>query len=232
MARAKTKVSARRSYRQFCGLARALDVLGERWTLLIVRNLLLGPRRYSDLLEELPGITTNLLAQRLKDLEAERLIERVELGRPSPAVLYALTSTGETLEPALLELAKWGGRYLDRPHRDDRLDLGWALLSMKRRYRGGVTLRVHLAVVERHFAIELAPDAVVVKERVPESPDLVVRGDLSAMLDLLFLHRDPNELLASGRIGLEGSRAAFRRFLAAFPPSASPASLGRHENAR
>lgn len=204
-------------------MARALDVLGERWTLLILRNLLLGPRRYSDLLQELPGITTNLLAKRLKDLEAEGLIDKVHVGRPAPATLYGLAPAGESLEPALMELAIWGGRYLDQPHPDDRFDIGWALLSMRRRYRGGVELAVHLKVDERSFEIALAPERVTVKERVPPSPDLELSGDLRAVLDLLFLHRDPGKLLDSGRIAVKGSRADFRRFVAAFPPSQKPA---------
>ena len=153
---------ARRSYRQFCGLARALDVIGERWTMLILRNLLLGPRRYSDLLEELPGITTNLLAKRLKDLETEGLIQKVMLSRTTA---YALSEAGAALEPALMELAKWGGRYLERPHPDDRFDIGWALLSMKRRYRGGKELRVALHVGERVFDIQVQPSYVGVRNR-------------------------------------------------------------------
>ena len=90
---------SRRSYDQYCGLARALDVLGERWTLLVVRNLLLGPQRYSDLLRGLPGITTNLLAKRLKEMEAEGLIERAS--GASESVAYRLTPSGQALEPAL-----------------------------------------------------------------------------------------------------------------------------------
>src|SRR5215831_6402600 len=100
----------RRSYDQYCGVARSLDVVGERWTLLIVRNLLLGPRRYSDLLAELPGITTNLLAKRLKEMESAGLIEKHDQRRPGGAVVYALTATGAALEPVVMELGRWGGR--------------------------------------------------------------------------------------------------------------------------
>src|SRR3954447_24107788 len=96
----------RRSYKQFCGVARALDVVGERWTLLIVRNLLLGPRRYSDLLRELPGITTNLLAKRLKEMEALGILAKVTGGSPHYGEAYALSSLGEALEPAVMELAR------------------------------------------------------------------------------------------------------------------------------
>src|SRR5258706_5251392 len=91
----------RRSYRQFCGFARAVDVVGERWTLLVARNLLLGPRRYGDLLEELPGITTNLLAKRLRDLEAAGLVEK---RAGAGVVTYALTERGLALDPVINEL--------------------------------------------------------------------------------------------------------------------------------
>src|SRR5438128_9807388 len=93
----------RRSYRQFCGLAKALDIVGERWTMLVVRNLLLGPQRYSELQRGLPGITTNLLAKRLKEMEAAGLIERT-----ADAQGWQLTPFGAGLEPAVHALGRWG----------------------------------------------------------------------------------------------------------------------------
>src|ERR1051325_2704730 len=96
----------RRSYDQYVGLARALAVVGERWTLLIVRNLLLGSQRYSELLRALPGITTNLLAKRLQDMEELGLLERV--GGESSGQAYRLTTLGLALEPAVHALSRWG----------------------------------------------------------------------------------------------------------------------------
>jgi len=92
-----------KSYNQYCGLARALDVVGDRWAMLVVRELLEGPRRYNELLEGLPGIATNLLAERLRDLEARGVIERREGGR------YALTPWGEGLHEAIYALGRWAG---------------------------------------------------------------------------------------------------------------------------
>ena len=123
----------RRSYDQFCSVARALDQLGERWTLLLVRNLLLGPRRYSDLLAELPGITMNLLAARLKAMEAGGLVTRV--GQPPR---YELTPLGAALEPVVVELGRWGANFMDQPKRRDTMNPGWGIWALKRRYRGGV----------------------------------------------------------------------------------------------
>src|SRR5579864_797985 len=111
-----------RSYRQYCAVARGLDVVGERWTLLIVRDLLTGPKRYKDLLEGLPGIGTNLLADRLKEMERLALVERSVLPPPAGSSVYQLTEAGEALEPALMAIGRWGARYLaGGPKRSDTL---------------------------------------------------------------------------------------------------------------
>src|SRR5207249_7630269 len=98
----KSKVEPKRSYKQFCPLARSLDILGERWTLLIVRNLLVGPQRYTDLLEGLPGIGTNLLSARLKDLETEGIVARRTLPPPAASIVYELTELGWGLEDPVI----------------------------------------------------------------------------------------------------------------------------------
>jgi DNA-binding HxlR family transcriptional regulator len=144
---------ARRSYDQYCGLARALDVLGERWTLLIVRNLLLGPQRYSELLRGLPGITTNLLAKRLQEMEAEGLIERGE--GTSDAAAYRLTAIGRDLEPAIHALGRWGWRRMGKPTGRDRRSIEWLLVSLRRRYRGDVTLSTELEADANAYHIVL-----------------------------------------------------------------------------
>jgi len=128
----------RRSYDQYCGLARSLDVVGERWTLLVVRNLLLGPQRYSELLRGLPGITTNLLAKRLREMEAHGLIERD--ASDAAATAYRLTATGRALEPAIHALGRWGSGKMGKPRSADRRNIDWLLVALRRRYRGGVTL--------------------------------------------------------------------------------------------
>jgi len=108
----KRKAPVKRTYQQHCGLARALDVVGERWTLLIVRELLLGPRRYGDLLDTLEGITTNLLAKRLKEMTETGLLEKRHAEPPVAGELYTLTEAGAALEPAIMELGRWGGRSI------------------------------------------------------------------------------------------------------------------------
>ena len=169
-------MAKKRSYDQFCSVARALDQVSERWTLLIVRNLMLGPRRYSDLMTELPGITTNLLAARLRAMESTGLIAKQD-GRPAR---YALTALGAVLEPVVVELGRWGANFMDQPRRADTTNVGWGLLALKRRYRGGVRAVVELRLGERRFELAFEEAHVHVKEREAVRPQLVVTGALEA----------------------------------------------------
>ncbi|WP_446219867.1 winged helix-turn-helix transcriptional regulator [Micromonospora sp. IBHARD004] len=121
---------SRRRYRQFCPLAKALDVLGERWTLLIVRELLSGPKRYTDLRQGLEGLATDLLAARLRELQEAGVIDRREVPPPTPATVYELTERGHALKPTILELARWG-RPLLRDPADDRLPDSALLLGFE-----------------------------------------------------------------------------------------------------
>ncbi len=204
----------RRSYQQFCGLARALDVVGERWTLLILRDMLLGPRRYSDLLNGLPGITTNLLAKRLKQMQADGLIEQVKLPPPASVTAYQLTAAGADLEPALMALARWGGRLLDRPREDDAVNIGWGLISLKRRYRGGHRMVASFQVDDRHFELTFTPDYLKVNERMAAAPHVTVQGASEAFRAWLFMGRPAAELVREGQLTVSGER--FEDLLDAF----------------
>jgi len=118
-----------KQYGQACAIARALDLVGERWSLLLVRELTLGPRRYRDLATGLPGIPSNVLAARLKDLQAAGVVTRRTLPAPADVTVYELTGAGRALQPALSELLDWGRRYGREPTKDDELQPSWALLS-------------------------------------------------------------------------------------------------------
>lgn len=113
-------------YDQYCPIACALGLVGERWTLLVVRELMEGPKRYTDLVAGLPGIGTNILASRLKELEAGRLVEKHKLPPPAASTVYELTPAGRQLRPVLHELARFGARYLGPPPLD-ALEEGWLL---------------------------------------------------------------------------------------------------------
>jgi DNA-binding HxlR family transcriptional regulator len=213
-----SKRPKRRSYDQFCSLARALDRLGERWTLLIVRNLLLGPRRYSELLAELPGLTTNLLAERLKGMEATGLVTRRALGGAGRSIVYELTPLGAALEPAIMELGRWGGRFMDAPKARDTVNIGWGLLSMKRRYRGGLSCVVEFRVDDRRFELAFEPGYLAVQERDAVRPALRVSGELAAFQDWLFRGGSLARLRRAGRLRVEGAPFAYKRLISAFAP--------------
>ena len=115
----------RRSYDHHCPIARALDAVGDRWALLVVRELMAGPRRYTDLHADLPGVSTDMLAARLRDLEQEGVVQRRTLARPAPAKVYELTERGRRLLPVLTELAAWGGDDLDEPRPTDAVRAHW-----------------------------------------------------------------------------------------------------------
>ncbi|HET7545837.1 MAG TPA: winged helix-turn-helix transcriptional regulator [Polyangiaceae bacterium] len=217
----------RKSYRQFCGVARALDRVGERWTLLIVRNLLLGPRRYSDLLAELPGMTTNLLAKRLRELEESRIVDKQLLPAPLAVSVYRLTEQGRALEPVILELGRWGARFMSEPQRGDTFNLGWAFLSLKRRYLGGLSCTVLVEPGERAFTLEFSPDHLRVEERRAERPDLSLAGDEATIRALFFRGQAWSSLLSSGKLRSSGPKSLERALERALrPPEWSVASAG------
>src|SRR5262245_43249264 len=122
-----------KSYSQRCPLARALDVVGERWSMLIVRELTLGARRYRDLLDGLPGVPTNLLATRLKDLQSAGVITKRTLPTPASVSVYELTEAGHALRPALSELREWGSRFGPMPSETDEVRPSWVLMSASSR---------------------------------------------------------------------------------------------------
>lgn len=207
----------KRSYGQHCAVARALDVVGERWTLLLVRELLLGPRRYSDLLAGLPGVGTNLLAERLRDLESAGVIQRRTLPPPAASTVYELTELGHELRPALLELGRWGARFLGRPTGAESMRPGWYVLSMIATFRpevaGDGDATYELRVDGERFQIRVRNgEAVIVGEPQVADPDLVLTCDLMTFLGLLGGEVSPTGALRDRRIEIEGDRTALIRF--------------------
>ena len=196
-------------------MARALDVVSERWTLLIVRNLMLGPRRYSDLMTELPGITTNLLAARLQAMEASGLIAKRD-GHPAR---YELTALGAALEPVVVELGRWGANFMDAPRRGDITNVGWGLLALKRRYRGGVDAVIELRVGDRRFELVFEAAHLHVKERDAVRPQLIITGPLEAFQAWLFKGVAASQLQRGGQLTVDGDAALWRAVQGAFRPN-------------
>jgi DNA-binding HxlR family transcriptional regulator len=178
-------MSAMRSYRQYCGLARALDVIGERWSLLIVRELLDGPRRYNELLEGLPGIATNLLADRLRSLEVDDVLRRLDDGR------YALTPWGEDLRETVYALGRWGGPLMARPRGDDHFHPSWMRHMVIARFDGVDPKRRNLTVElrcddEPPVALVSADGRVHLSSRPAGSADVTLSGPSEPVVALLL----------------------------------------------
>lgn len=172
-----------RSYGQYCGLAKALDVIGERWSLLIVRELLVGPRRYGELLAGLPGIATNLLADRLRELGAAGVVERDRDGR------YALTEWGQGLAEPIYALGRWAAPLMGAMDESDAFRGHWlahpvrALFGERDPRRPTVTVEVRAD--GSALTVESVGGDVRVRPGQPTEPDVVVTGPPDAILGLL-----------------------------------------------
>lgn len=171
------RMSPRRSYDQYCSVARALDVVGDRWTILIVRELLAGPRRYTDLQTDLPGVSTDVLASRLKDMERDGLATRRRLPPPGAAYVYELTGRGRRLLPVLQALGEWGAPELDERRATDAVRAHWFALPLLRGLdavdgvSGGGLVEVRLEEGEFHLYVGAEDVPVYGAGPAPEEPD-------------------------------------------------------------
>lgn len=222
--RKRLSLPEKRTYHQFCGIAKAMDVLGERWTLLIARDLMLGPRRYGEILGGLEGLTTNLLAARLKDMEASGLVAKVAPAGAVRGVSYALTESGRELEPVLLALGKWGMRMFAKPSPGDRRNLAWGLFALKRRYRGVTApMTAELRAGGRVFQYRLTEGYADLREGPIWLPDLHIQAEPEALLELFFRGGSLQAMRAADRLSVSGPDAALQAFAAAFGLAAGPA---------
>ncbi|CAL9387043.1 winged helix-turn-helix transcriptional regulator [Streptomyces sp. enrichment culture] len=176
----------RRSYDQYCAAARALDAVGDRWTLLIVRELLAGPRRYTDLHADLPGVSTDMLATRLRDMERDGLATRRRLPPPSPAYVYELTDRGRALLPVLRALARWGAPALDAPRPTDAVRAHWfAVPLLDALEAAGERGTVEVRLDEGVFHVRLGGEGGVAYGDGPaESPDAALRMDAATCAEV------------------------------------------------
>lgn len=177
-------VSERKSYRQFCGLARSLDRVGDRWTLLIFRELLLGDRTFRDLQAALDRISPSVLTQRLTELADDGLVVRNEAPRRSKNVTYSLTVTGRALEPAILELIRWGSRWMLQGPGDDRTDPRWAPLALRALLEGRPSRRgrIHLDVEGVEVTVAGSSRQRNVVAGLKGTPDATVAAPLPVLL--------------------------------------------------
>ncbi len=216
-----------RSYGQYCGLAYALDLVGERWALLIVRDLILGPRRFSDLSRGLPGIPSNVLTARLKGLEEQGIVHRRVLPRPDGSVVYELTEYGQELEEIVLRLGLWGARSLSDPREGEVPTPGGLLIALRAAFQPDAARKVeasyelHLGEATIHALVD--DGLLEIGEGPVAEPDLVIEAG-PALRRLMAGEVTPEEAVADG-LGVEGDSAFLGRFTELFrlPPPVVPA---------
>jgi DNA-binding HxlR family transcriptional regulator len=202
-----------RSYGQYCGLARALDVVGDRWNLLIVRQLLVAPARYRELLDGLPGVATNLLADRLRDLETAGVVER-RLASADNAVLYALTPWGAELRAPVESLVRWSTPLMARGPGGDRFRAEWLVVALPALLAGRKARRVStvgIAVDDQLIQVRATRSGVAVGPHDGHDLDAVLHADAAVVLGLAAGALTLDD--ARGLIDVEGDEAALRAVL-------------------
>ncbi len=222
-----TRTSKRRTYDDGCAAAHALDLVGERWALLIVRELLLGPKRFTDLRAGLPHASPNVLSQRLRDLEAAGVVRRRKLPPPAASRVYELTDWGLELEPVIIRLGRWGARSPSLP-RDAELGVDSLILSLRTmfdpRAAEGIEAVYELRLGEDRFRAEVADGRFEILRGSAERPGATIETDPATLAALVYDGRPLAEALRSGDLKVEGDESAVARFLDLFPLPA-PAAL-------
>jgi DNA-binding HxlR family transcriptional regulator len=209
-----------RTYCDACAAAHALDLVGERWALLVVRELLLGPKRFTDLRAGLPNASPNVLAQRLRELERAGIVRRRKLAPPAASRVYELTEWGEELEAVIISLGRWGARSPSKP-RDAELGVDSLILSLRTMFDPGAAEGLEavyeLRFGEDRFRAVVRDGRFEVERGSVERPDATIEGDPATLASLVYEGRPLDEALSSGEIKIEGDRPAVERFLALFP---------------
>jgi DNA-binding HxlR family transcriptional regulator len=209
-----------RTYSEACAAAHALDLIGERWAMLVVRELLLGPKRFTDLRAGLPQVSPNVLAQRLRELERAGIVRRRKLAPPAASRVYELTPWGEELEGVIISLGRWGARSPSRP-RHARLGVDSFILSLRTMFDAGAAEGFE-GVCELRFREEIFRAVVrdgrfEVERGSVERPDAIIEAaDPATLAALIYEGRSLDEALRSGEVRIEGQREVVERFLGLF----------------
>ena len=216
----KTKVQTKRRYDDACGAAHALDLVGERWALLVMRELMLGPRRFSDLRADLPGISANVLTQRLEGLEQACILLRRRLPPPASTQVYELTPWGYEAEPIFAALGRWAARS---PSHDPSLPLSAAslILSFRTMFAParaeGLEAKVGLRLGRETFSVRIRGGRLEAERGGIEGADLILAGPATAVAAAVYGGVPLDALEADGALEIEGDRRLATRFLRLFP---------------
>ena len=209
----------RRAYGQYCGVARAVELVGERWALLIVRDLLVGPKRFTDLRNGLPRIPTNVLSDRLKELEEDGVVRRRILPRPASSVVYELTEYGAQLDEIVLSLDRWGARSLGEPRPDEIVTVDSMIMALRTTFRPRaadgqlVTYELRLGQIVLHARVH--GDRLEVGPGPIDQPDLVIETG-PGVRALMAGELSPAEAIDAGSLRLTGDPRPLTRFVDTF----------------
>jgi DNA-binding HxlR family transcriptional regulator/putative sterol carrier protein len=220
-------MSVKRSYGDGCAAAHGLALVGERWALLVVRELLLGPKRFTDLRAGLPAISPNVLTQRLDELEHAAIVRRRKLTRPAAAWVYELTEWGMQLEPVVMALGRWAARSPFLPKGSINVDS--LILSFRtmfdRHAAEGFAASVELRIGEDRFHADISRARMELVRGSSGQPDAIIEGDAQAFAGVVYGGRKLAEALRKGDLKIEGDKTAAKRFLTLFPlPDRAPAA--------
>lgn len=221
----------KRRYDDGCAAAHALELIGERWALLVVRELALGPKRFTDLRADLPGIGPNVLTQRLDDLAAAAILRQRRLAPPAAGRVYELTAWGRELEPILRDLGRWGARSPTKPA-GRPLSINSLILSLRTMFdparAGDFATTLELRFGGHVFAAVLADGVLTVEPGPAAAPEVVVEGDHNGLAAVVYGGADLAETLHTGALTVTGDVAALARFVRLFPlpPPAAAAEGG------
>jgi DNA-binding HxlR family transcriptional regulator len=217
-----------RTYADRCGVARALDVVGERWALLVVRELLLGPKRFTDLRDGLPNASPNVLSQRLRELEQEAIIQRRKLPPPAGSWVYELTDWGRELKPIALALGTWAIRSPTLPL-DARVGTDSVILALGTFFdpdaADGLNARYELRLGEHAFHVHIADRRIEVDRGAADDPDAIIETDPPTLAALIRNRRELADALRDGDITILGDHRAVARLITLFPQP-EPAAPG------
>ena len=221
----RAMASKKRSYGDACGIARALDTIGERWALMVVRELLLGPKRFTDLRTGLPHVSPDVLAQRLKDLEVSGVLVKRKLPPPAASQVYELTPRGRALEPVLVALGRWGGVEAPPPTPEMGISIDAQLLSLRTLFdperAGDLELTVAMELDGQEFFATVAGAALVAERGEAVSPDVSIIGSHASLIELIRGYRGVDEMIADGDLTPGGRPSGLRALHRAVPAARS-----------
>jgi DNA-binding HxlR family transcriptional regulator len=206
-----------RSYREYCSIAKALDVVGDRWTFLIIRELLIrGACRYTDLKDGLPGIATNLLSDRIRELEAAGLIRREDAPPPVATTLFHLTEAGAELQPVLDAIFRWGVRYMIEPAEGDEFRGHWFAFPvsffLRDRDPDGPPVSIELRTASSPVVIEVSGGSARMRLGTAAAPDLILRGEPRLIIALFSGQLTAAEVTDHG-LEISGDASVLQRVL-------------------